>query len=200
LQQGLKLQKLCTSASGGACRPLNLAIQDTTELNYTSHKALCGAGYLDSKYAQGLKVHSVLTASTQGIPLGIIEQNVWSRKKDELGKAAHRKQKPTSDKESQRWLDALMTTDGIIPKSVKVVTIADREADFYDLFACPRRQGSDFLIRGTQNRCLADSQQRLWETLESMECRHHNDGGGQTQSAKTFPNGDFKYSLYYDYD
>ncbi|MEH2127700.1 hypothetical protein [Nostoc sp.] len=34
-----------------------LAIQDTTELNYTSHKALSGTGYLDSKYAQGLKVH-----------------------------------------------------------------------------------------------------------------------------------------------
>ncbi|MCW5313424.1 hypothetical protein GTQ43_06255 [Nostoc sp. KVJ3] len=35
-----------------------LAIQDTTELNYTSHKALAATGYLDSKYAQGLKVHT----------------------------------------------------------------------------------------------------------------------------------------------
>lgn len=42
-----------------------LAIQDTTELNYTSHKALSGRGYLDSKYAQGLKVHSIFTASAQ---------------------------------------------------------------------------------------------------------------------------------------
>ena len=147
-----------------------LAIQDTTELNYPSHKALSGVGYLDSKYAQGLKVHSVLTVSTEGIPLGVIDQNVWSRKEDELGKATQRKQKPTSEKESQRWLDALNTTDSIIPESVQVVTIADREADFYDLFACPRRQGSDFLIRATQNRCLADSEQHLWETLESVEC------------------------------
>jgi hypothetical protein len=146
-----------------------LAIQDTTELNYTSHKALSGTGYLDSKYAQGLKVHSVLTASTQGIPLGIIEQQVWSRIEEELGKAEHRKQKVTAEKESQRWLDALITTDSIIPSSVQVVTIADREADFYDLFACPRRQGSDFLIRATQNRCLADCEQRLWETLESVK-------------------------------
>ena len=56
-----------------------LAIQDSTELNYTTHKALSGTGYLDSKYAQGLKVHSVFIASPQGIPLGIIEQQVWSR-------------------------------------------------------------------------------------------------------------------------
>ncbi|MHC5830831.1 MAG: IS4/Tn5 family transposase DNA-binding protein, partial [Nostoc sp.] len=40
-----------------------LAIQDTTELNYTSHKALSGTGYLDSFYAKGLKVHSVFTVS-----------------------------------------------------------------------------------------------------------------------------------------
>ncbi|WP_218670059.1 hypothetical protein, partial [Cylindrospermopsis raciborskii] len=41
----------------------------------------------------------------------------------------------------------------IIPSSVQVVTIADREADFYDLFAYPRRQSSDYVIRATQNRC-----------------------------------------------
>lgn len=146
-----------------------LAIQDTTELNYTSHKALSGTGYLDSKYAKGLKVHSVFTISPQGIPLGIIEQDVWSRNQEELGKAQQRKQKPTKEKESQRWLDALKTTDSIIPESVQVVTIADREADFYDLFACSRRPGSDFLIRATQNRCLAESEQHLWSTLESVE-------------------------------
>ena len=146
-----------------------LAIQDTTELNYTSHKALQGAGYLDSKLCNGLKVHSVLTANTQGVPLGIIEQKVWSRKEEELGKAEQRKQKPTAEKESQRWLDALMKTDTIIPEEVQFVTIADREADFYDLFACPRRSGSDFLIRATQNRCLVDCELRLWENLESVE-------------------------------
>jgi hypothetical protein len=146
-----------------------LAIQDTTELNYTTHKALSGRGYLDSKYAQGLKVHSVMTVSPQGIPLGIIEQQVWARKEEEIGKAEHRKQKSTVQKESQKWLDALKSTESMIPESVEVVTIADREADIYDLFACPRRPGSDFLIRATQNRCLVDTQQHLWEQLESVD-------------------------------
>ena len=46
------------------------AIQDTTELNYTTHKAVKRVGYLDSKYAHGLKkVHSTLAATTQGLPL-----------------------------------------------------------------------------------------------------------------------------------
>ena len=52
---------------------------------------------------------------------------------------------------------------------MQVVTIADREADFYDLFACGEHLGSDFLIRAVQNRCLAGCEQRLWETLKSVE-------------------------------
>lgn len=62
----------------------------------------------------------------------------------------------------------MLETDSIIPESTQVVTIADREADFYDLFACPRRQGADFLIRATQNRCLVGSDDHLWETMESV--------------------------------
>ncbi len=145
-----------------------LAMQDTTELNYTSHKALVGAGYLDSKYASGLKVHTTLSVSTRGVPLGIIGQYVWARETTELGKAEVRHRLPTSEKESQRWLNALFETDSIIPESTKVVTIADREADFYDLFACPRRHGADFLIRATQNRCLVASDDHLWSAMESV--------------------------------
>ena len=149
--------------------PVVLAIQDTTELNYSSHKALSGVGYLDNKYAHGLKVHSTLTATITGVPLGIIGQKVWAREEKELGKAEARHQKPTSKKESQRWIDALRETNDLIPSSIKVVTIADREADVYDLFAFPRREGSEFLIRATQDRCLANSEQYLWEAVKSVE-------------------------------
>ena len=162
--------------------PVVLAIQDTTELNYTSHRALSGAGYLDSKYATGLKVHSTLTVTTAGVPLGIIGQYVWARELEELGKSQHRHQKPTQYKESQRWLDGLRETQSRIPEAIQVVTIADREADFYDLFAFPRRQDSEFLIRATQNRCLADSQEHLWEAIRSVDSR-----GNMTVEVKRNP-------------
>ena len=146
-----------------------LAIQDTTELNYTTHKAVKGVGYLDNKYAHGLKVHSTLAATTEGLPLGIIDQYVWAREPKYLGKAAQRSQKSTKEKESQRWLDALKNTLSIIPDSQQVVTIADREADFYDLFTCANREGADFLIRATQNRCLESSSNHLKEEMELVE-------------------------------
>ncbi len=146
-----------------------LAIQDTTELNYTTHEAVKGVGYLDNKYAHGLKVHSTLAATTEGLPLGIIDQYVWAREPKYLGKAAQRSQKLTEEKESQRWLDALKNTLSIIPDSQQVVTIADREADFYDLFAYANREGTDFLIRATQNRCLESSSNHLKEEMELVE-------------------------------
>src|SRR5262249_6453459 len=55
-------------------------------------------------------------------------------------------------KESQRWLDGLAATEAALPPERLVLTIADREADFYDLFAAPRRPGHDLLIRAKERR------------------------------------------------
>ena len=146
-----------------------LNIEDTTELNYTNHPATKGMGYLDSKYAQGLKVHSTIAVTTDGLPLGLINQQVWARDISELGKAKQRHQKPTVSKESNKWLNGLRMTHELIPSKKKVVTIADREADFYDLLAFPRPQNSELLIRATQNRCLIDSEFHLKEAIEEVK-------------------------------
>ncbi len=146
-----------------------LAIQDTTELNYTNHPATQGMGYLDSKYSRGLKVHSTIAVTIEGIPLGLINQQVWARNILELGKASTRHQKPTNSKESNKWLLGLRATKELITSGQKVVTIADREADFYDLFAACSSLESAFLIRATQNRCLMDSDQHLKEALEKVQ-------------------------------
>ena len=45
-----------------------LAIQDTTELNFTHHASKKGMGYLDSRTSRGLKVHSVFCTSATGVP------------------------------------------------------------------------------------------------------------------------------------
>ncbi|MEG3845329.1 hypothetical protein [Microcoleus sp. herbarium14] len=84
-------------------------------------------------------------------------------------KAPQPSQKSTEQKQSQRWLDALRNTRSIIPTSQKLITIAARSADFYDLFACANRQGADFEIRATQNRYLESSSNNLKEEMESRK-------------------------------
>ena len=46
-----------------------LAIQDTTSLDFTKHPKTKGLGHLDHPAVSGLKVHSCLTVSLQGVPL-----------------------------------------------------------------------------------------------------------------------------------
>jgi hypothetical protein len=134
--------------------PVVIAIQDTTELNFTHHPAKRGMGYLDNAKASGLKVHSVFCSTTGGVPLGVLHQQVWARDIANLGKKHQRHKTAIKDKESQRWLTALAETQTRIPEEIVVVMVADKEADIYDLFMLPRRPNSEFLIRANHNRCV----------------------------------------------
>ncbi|MEH1869234.1 MAG: hypothetical protein V7K69_30155 [Nostoc sp.] len=76
-------------------------------MDVTSHPGTKGIEYLDHKKSFGLKVHSTLIASIKGVPLGIIDQQIWVRDIEDLGIAKKRCQRQTQEKESQRWLDGL---------------------------------------------------------------------------------------------
>lgn len=153
-----------TLARMGAA-PLVLAIQDTTDLDFRHHPATQGLGPINSAGSPGLKVHSVLAVSPAGVPLGLLHQAVWARDPALSGKRAHRRQRETEEKESQRWLTAFALTQACVPEATCVLTIADREADIYDLFALPRRLGADLLIRATHNRRVEAEAQYLWEAI-----------------------------------
>ena len=142
-----------------------LAIQDTSDLDYTSHPGTEGLGYLQPSYCQGLKVHSVFAVSSDGLPLGLVDQHIWAREVAEIGKNAARKKKATVEKESQRWLEALSHTGDVLGSVKRVITVADREADIYDLFAQGRVPGQELLIRAAQDRCIEQSDARLWQQL-----------------------------------
>jgi len=131
---------------------LILAIQDTTSFDFTDHPDTTGLGYLAHSKRSGFWLHSVLAVTAAGVPLGLIDQRTWTRDPATLGKRAERNKKETADKESQRWLDSLAATEAALPAEQAVVTVADREADFYDLFAAPRRPASHLLIRAKPRR------------------------------------------------
>ena len=129
-----------------------LAVQDTTSFDFTDHPGTTGLGYLGHRKRTGLWLHTALAVTAAGVPLGPLHQHTWTRDPKALGKRALRNKKETADKESQRWLDALAATEAALPPEQMVVTVADREADFYDLFAAPRREKSHLLIRAKPRR------------------------------------------------
>ncbi len=145
--------------------PTILALQDTTLLDFTAHPALAGAGPLAHPAQTGLLVHSVLAATRDGVPLGLLHQRRWARDPETVGKRATRRQRPTAEKESQRWLDAQAATQAAVPAGTPVITVADREADIYDLFAQARAPDHDLLIRATHNRRIGEETAYLWEAV-----------------------------------
>ncbi len=84
----------------------------------------------------------------------------------QLGKKHQRHKRPIQDKESQRWLTALLATEQAIDESVRVVTVADQEADIYELFALPRRTNSELLIRAYHNRSVKSFAEPTVEKLQ----------------------------------
>ena len=94
-----------------------------------------------------------MASSTQGVPLGILDQQIWTRKPQT--KKQKKKKKTSSsilNKESKRWLTGLVTTELAIPETTTVVTVTDREGDIYELFALAREPNSELLIRAKHNR------------------------------------------------
>ena len=119
---------------------LILAIQDTTEINLTTHPATTGLGHLAGQGQRGMLAHSVLAVSPEGVPLGLLSQHIWARDLEEIGSRHQRRARPTAEKESARWLEAQAATLAAVPPEIGVLTIADAEADIYDLLAAPRRE------------------------------------------------------------
>src|SRR5581483_5178991 len=129
-----------------------LIAQDTTPIDFTSPARNPGLGQLAHPKHFGLLVHSGLAMTADGVPLGLLHQHVWMRPPDQRGKRAKRRHKETAEKESQRWLDTERACVARLPADQPVVLVSDREADFYDYFALPRRPGEEVVVRAKGRR------------------------------------------------
>lgn len=136
-----------------------LAVQDTTTLNYHSHSATDDLGPIDAKGTQGLLVHDTMAFTTEGVPLGLIDVQYWARP-EKKGKS------PVS--ESGKWLASFEATRALhqsCPKQL-MVSVGDREADFYDLFTRVEPGGPQILVRAMHSRKLQDSELSVWLHLQ----------------------------------
>ena len=146
---------------------LVLAVQDTTELDWTAHPATTGLGPLGHSAHRGLLVHTTLAFTPERVPLGVLAQQVWARDPDDIGKRATRKQRPITEKESQQWLtsvEAVLAARGACPQT-QFVSVGDREADIYDLLALERPTGVEWLIRAAWDRCVTQPEHYVWATV-----------------------------------
>lgn len=149
-----------------------LVIQDTTYLNYTHHPETQGLGEIGQK-AQNLRgfgLHSALAVTPSGQPLGILTQSFLERP---IGAPSHKPnevgRQPIEEKESYRWLQAFEKTIELAPQGIQVVTVCDREADFYEMFVLAQERHASFLVRADDDRTLLDEEaSHLWPRVEQQ--------------------------------
>ncbi len=158
-----------------ACREPGeyLLIEDTTELDYSSHRRAEQLGFIGNGRGRGLLVHSTLAVrlerwsgagEPEGVALGLLGQKCWIRPQKGL---RHQKWRPrmARARESERWAQVLDQA-GPPAAGCRWIYTADRESDFYEPIVRAGRNGADFIIRGYRDRKLAGGDEHLWAALQ----------------------------------
>lgn len=155
--------------------PIVLAIQDTTQLDFTHHPATQGLGILSDPDHQGLFYHPTLLVTPDKVPLGLAHHQVWKRSLKHFGKKHARKNRPISKKESQKWLHSLDQTAQLQKENphLHLVNIADREADIFDFFLHAEKLSIDLLVRAAWNRRVDQPEKYLWDHMKAVPVSGH---------------------------
>ncbi len=137
--------------------PLVLIVHDTTDLDFTTHAALAGAGPIGDGRGQGFLQHNSLAVLPQPRQvLGLAYQQRRVRK--EAPKGEHAQKRKRRRRESELWLEGIAAA-GQPPDGCCWVDGGDRGSDIYEAMVAARAVGHEFLFRVTQNR-------QVWITAE----------------------------------
>ena len=146
-----------------------LCIQDTTEIDYTGKHDIEGLGPLNYEARRGLYLHPTLAVTPERLPLGILDSWSWTRPLE------------GAERESVRWIEGYQRLCEAQQHlweqafDTRLVYVADREGDLFDLFAEHRRQseGRDrhaagWLIRAQHDRKLeGDGAEKLKASVKA---------------------------------
>lgn len=140
-----------------AKQALVLILHDTSEMDFTEHTALQGAGPIGDGNGRGFLQHNSLAVVPEPKQvLGLAYQQWYTRQ--EAPKNEHSSKRKRRERESQLWLRGIEAT-GRPAQGCRWVDVGDRGADIYEAMVASQAQGHDFLFRVTQNR-------QVWVTPE----------------------------------
>ncbi len=159
-------------------QPLVLCVQDGTQLNYTNLAQCQGLGALGTNQtgarSMGLHLHSTLALTAQGLPLGVLDaicQAPPTREADDRRCSADI---PIEQKKTFDWLQGLRQCEQAAARmpQTRLVSVMDREADFFELFDEQRRRNKvDLLVRAKHDRLintpLSAEQRTLFDQVRS---------------------------------
>lgn len=158
-----------------------LVVQDTSALNYDNHRAKEGLGPTGGHgkdRSPGLFVHGQLVVGTDGAVHGLASALLYARQSRGAGEpAGKRNRQPLEEKESHRWVAGWHEAQRLweeLGGTRPVLSVADREADIYELLAACRQTraqgggGAGLLVRSQHDRKLEEDGTPLWQTPAAL--------------------------------
>ena len=157
----------------GFCRQPGeyLIIEDFSVLDYTRHSRTEDLGIIGHGEGRGFELHTALAVRVEGWTLeqrpegqvvGVFDQRCC--RPSPAPAAETRRNRLKRPRKSNYWAEAFQRS-GSPPPGCCWIYVADRESDFYEPMQICREAGVDFVIRGYQDRRLADGAGKLRSAL-----------------------------------
>ena len=149
-----------------------LIIEDTTVLDYSSHRRTEQLGFIGDGRGRGILLHSSLAVRVEGwatdeepqaLAVGLLRQESWIRTQQGL-RYQHWRQRLGRRRESDRWAKVLDWMGQPGP-GCQWIYLADRESDFFEPLQRCGRNKVDFIIRAFRDHKLAQGDEHLFEAL-----------------------------------
>jgi len=154
-----------------------LCAQDSSVLEYSSLRFCTGLGPTGANRSgikgRGLRLHTTLALTTEGLPLGILSNECAPRRFYRKQTKEQRRKLPFEQKEGYRWLEGIMACEQAAEKlpGTRLVCVMDREADIFELFEhAVRNRKVHLLVRVARNR-KSDVADSLYEEIRQSPLR-----------------------------
>jgi hypothetical protein len=156
-------------------QPVILAVQDTTEIDYSGHPDTEGLGPVHTRGGWGMLCHGTLAITPERLPLGVLGLRVWARDPEQKQRRNTRRERAIGDKESYKWLDSVQAVAALTAQlpGTRLVSVADRESDVYEFFTEAQALGVDLLTRAAWDRNVKGPEGQLFATLAAAPVVAH---------------------------
>lgn len=147
-----------------------LIIEDSSNLDFTRHPKTEDLGVIGAGQGRGFELHSALAVRVEawtleqrpeGQLIGLFEQQCRRPRPAPQGES--RRKRLERPRKTNCWAEVFRWERP--PRECCWIYIADRESDFYEPIQICQQAGVDFVIRGYQDRRLADDAGKLREAL-----------------------------------
>jgi hypothetical protein len=148
-------------------------VEDNTQLDYISHPAAEGLGFVGDGGGRGIMLHSTLALrverwqedSPQVSVVGLYAQKPWVRQHEPRRRYEKKADRPQRARESQYWAEVLRE---VPPPTagVRQTYVADRESDVYEVYQeFQSRPGRQYIVRACWARAQDGAKGSIFEAV-----------------------------------